>query len=41
VAIDMKTGRRSARGGRPLKLDVERILADTTQAAGRLINVGA
>jgi len=72
VAIDMKTGRRSAlccssvcparrlwfvpretafavfvngeqlaRGGRPLKLDAERILADATQAAGRLTNVGA
>jgi hypothetical protein len=29
------------RGGRPLKLDAERILADATQAAGRLTNVGA
>ena len=29
------------RGGRPLKLDAKRSLADATQAAGRLTNVGA
>ena len=34
-------GEHLVRGGRPLKLDAERILADATQAAGRLTNVGA
>ena len=34
-------GEHSVRRGRPLKLDAERILADATQAAGRLTNVGA
>ncbi len=34
-------GEHLVRGGRPLKLDAERILADATQAVGRLTNVGA
>ena len=34
-------GEHLVRGGRPLKLDAERILAAATQATGRLTNVGA
>ena len=34
-------GEQLVRGGRRLKLDAERILADATQPAGRLTNVGA
>jgi len=34
-------GEHLVRGGRPLKLDAERILADATRAAGRFTNVGA
>ena len=34
-------GEHLVRGVRALKLDAERVLADATQAAGRLTNVGA
>jgi len=38
---NLVNGEQLMRGGRPLKLDAKRILADATQAAGRLTNVGA